>query len=353
MNLSDLADSMLGTEQQSLLGGGPHSHSLYGFIRSETHTEPLIATIFWQTFITSPAFGRTLSEIGASPVAVIGGEKFVVQHSGRHDLMVFDPLFKGKPTKVASVKVSRDDFVAAGRRARLPIWTEPASGPLKGGHLEIAIEAMNAARFGLIVASQPELLYTAFVPHPPVEVCEPASTASASRLSTVGVIARDVGKNLGVTTALHAIKGLSSVTVNDVGTHYDGEVVSTDPITDSCFIRVPNLDTGNRQKAEGPLSGITPGKGETVHFEGMSSGRVSTRVIGWSPELPLVVPGSQLKLLTLPVTQQGDSGAALTNNDDKVLGFAFYRTGFQALIEFSAWVWAESVFMTHRLEWTE
>ena len=62
-----------------------------------------------------------------------------------------------------------------------------------------------------------------------------------------------------------------------------------------------------------------------------------------------VLPNSQLKVLTRADTNPGDSGAALLDSQDQVLGFAFYRTGLGAPIEFSAWIWAETVFNAHGL----
>lgn len=76
---------------------------------------------------------------------------------------------------------------------------------------------------------------------------------------------------------------------------------------------------------------------------------METIVIGWSPDVPFPFPGSQLKVLTKAVTAPGDSGTALIDESNHVPGFSFFRTGFNAKMEFAAWIWAESVYDIHSL----
>ena len=44
-----------------------------------------------------------------------------------------------------------------------------------------------------------------------------------------------------------------------------------------------------------------------------------------------------------------DSGAALTDEDGNIIAFSFYRTSINQKTEFSAWIWADSVFKAHSL----
>ena len=61
--------------------------------------------------------------------------------------------------------------------------------------------------------------------------------------------------------------------------------------------------------------------------------------------VPFPMPGRQLCVQTKAVTNYGDSGSALLNDDDRLVGFAFQRTAYggRATVEFSDWIWAASV----------
>jgi hypothetical protein len=76
---------------------------------------------------------------------------------------------------------------------------------------------------------------------------------------------------------------------------------------------------------------------------------MSATIEGWSPDIPFVQPYNQLKVFTDDKTAQGDSGAALLDGANYILGFAFYRTGINATPAQSAWIWAESVFTSLNL----
>ena len=58
---------------------------------------------------------------------------------------------------------------------------------------------------------------------------------------------------------------------------------------------------------------------------------------------------NQQKVITNPSSQPGDSGAALIDSNKNVIGFATYRTGVNAVIPFSVWVWAEEIYYHHKL----
>jgi hypothetical protein len=47
-----------------------------------------------------------------------------------------------------------------------------------------------------------------------------------------------------------------------------------------------------------------------------------------------------LKLQTDADTDQGDSGCALRDENDRVLGFAFERTAYDDYPQFTDWIWA-------------
>lgn len=169
-------------------------------------------------------------------------------------------------------------------------------------------------------------------------------------ICTVGVMAVDERGREGVTTAQHAIPaGISQVFVNGLQGTIDPNDRNT--ITDSCFIEVPGILSTHAPGLQGPrypLRGVTPRNAEIVSFERLGPAKVTTTVFGWSPEIPWAIESwNQLKVLTDPVTVRGDSGTALIDSSNQVIGFAFYTTGEGR--GFSAWIWAESVFKAHKL----
>jgi hypothetical protein len=358
-SLTDLADQYLGrTGGVDLSGVGVSCQKISQAVGSEVFSTSLIATIFWQAFTNSPAFVPALALAGASPRAVTQGERFVLRHGEdwwpRHDLIVFDPDFQqGQSSTLQSVIASPADLVtswnnfAQNHREALMASGFPGIEINQSGG-GAAVEALAAQPFGLIIASPPVVELTASYPSPAWEV---ACQLDDSPICTVGVMAVDGRGREGVTTAQHAIPaGISQVFVNGLrGTIDPGD---RNPVTDSCFIEVPGImstHTAGLQGPRYPLRGVTPRNAETVSFERPGFAKLTTTVSGWSPEIPWAIePWNQLKVLTDPVTVRGDSGTALIDSSNQVIGFAFYTTGQGR--GFSAWIWAESVFKAHNLQ---
>jgi hypothetical protein len=309
--------------------------------KSETITSPVVATSFWQAFISSPTFSLFLQRAGASPTALVRGEAFVVRHGTdwpRHDLIVFDPDFAGSKPAVLEIKPRMEDLSIGWEQFRIRRRLVDPKFQIFGG---AATEALGAHPFALIVTKPPRKLFT-HCPNPAWEVSSPNAPGESS---TAGVLARNNAGKEGVTVSNHAIKGAAQVTVNG----WPGTVLSSDAISDSCFVEVPGMAVPAVRTVKGFLKDVTPRQYETVHFDGFKSGTRSTTVTAWSPDLVYVRPYSQLKVLTQPDTNPGDSGAALIDSTDHIIGFAFYRTGFGEIPEYSAWIWAHSVFEAHKL----
>jgi hypothetical protein len=197
----------------------------------------------------------------------------------------------------------------------------------------------------LLVAQLPDREATAVPPSPWV-VGSALGTASTS---TAGAVVRNASGTVGVTAGFHALAGAgmtvplgTSVTVAGAA----GTVGDSDLISDSCFVVLPTLPPGKLKTTAGPLSGVSPRQNDKATFDGGASGAGKTAIIqGWSPDIPFVLPQSQLKVYTDPVTIPGDSGAGLLEpGTGHILGFSFYRTGVGSKPAFSAWIWAESVF---------
>lgn len=343
MELSMLMDRYLGAQGAAPLTGiGSASRTMHDIYGSERVTSPLIVTTFWQAFIESPVFAKSLWNAGASHSSVFQGERYIVSHGSgwpRLDLIVFDPEHRASEPIVAEVEPQKDDLVEGWERFRHRVGL---SDPQFRVRELAAVEASSAQAFGVVVAGRPPIEFTR-CPSPPWAVA-PVGTATGGT-STVGVVVKNNRNQTGVTAALHALGSAKQATV-------DGQVcnvVSEDVVSDSCFIEVPGCALPTKSGLAGPLQGVTPRVLDPVSFEGVTSALANTIVTGWSPDLPFVLPYSQLKVLTKADTNPGDSGAALIDSGDHILGFAFYRTGFGAPIEYAAWIWADCVFQAHHL----
>jgi hypothetical protein len=339
-----LADHYLGADAGAPLSlAGPGCEWLRGAIGDDRRADPLIATLYWRALIASPGFARTLAAMGASTGAIDRPDVLVVSHAGgtRHDLVVLDADFAGDEPSRGVVDATPEELsrawesVAEGRRLRGAVRTWPTKRLT-----QVVGEAARFEEFRLVVVRKPEVVLTG-CPSPAwaVGVDHEAPT------STVGAVVADASGRRGVTVADHAVRGREKVAVNgSIGT-----VVSSDAISDSSFVEVDVAGSGGFDGAKGPLSGVSPRQMEVVHFDGMRSGPTTTRVVGWDPTILTMDSYIQNKIVTDPITVQGDSGAALVDAEGHILGFAFYTTGLNAQPAHSGWIWADSVYRAHGL----
>lgn len=215
----------------------------------------------------------------------------------------------------------------------------------------VFFDALETERFAVITApAQQYELTKSTVPDPAVDVRSPKNSAL---LGTAGVIA-DRNGTRGITVAAHVLHDGTNwpspgATVCLVGGQ-KGNVITCDPVSDSCFIELDQpIPFSGTPIPVGPLSGVSPRKGEVVTSHGAVSGRVTGKVEGWDPLLPMFNQFAQTKLHTTPMTNPGDSGAALLDAQCHVLGFAFMRSPFGATTQESLWIWADSVYHAHQL----
>lgn len=373
MDLRELAGSRFGEEGKSLLDVKAAS-KIYSFVHSEAHVEPLLASLFWQILKSSTGYTHALQRAKASPLAAQQAETIVVAHgpsaNPRYDLVVLDPGYLGDEPYAerlhdldpADLRAGWDRWqrhvLAKLRDAAFAGYNRAAEDFQRNLRLVSALdysfpaEALEMKRFGLIVARQP-LLQSNSVPTPCWHL---APIPGGTPVSTVGAVVRDVKGRDGVTVALHSLMAAvpsavlgTRVEISDGGTSLVGAVQSIDQVSDSAFVEIHPPFVQHPRGSKGPLRGVSPRANEQVAFEGLSSGSATATVTGWSPDLPLVLPYSQLKVFTTPATSPRDSGAALVDGDDHILGFSFYRTGIGQPIEFSAWIWADSVYAAHNL----
>jgi hypothetical protein len=322
---------------------GPVSYALRDAMQSEDRTSVLIANTFWQSYVNSVAFRRDLVKYGIDSRIVRRQEIMVVSHGiNRFSLLLTDPELQRETTRSYEVRANRLDLeegwdrafsrkldaLPRARRGELPML--PFLAPY-----ETVLEANRSQPFSVLIAPPFEEQLT-HVPSPPASVV-------AGGTSTAGVLVQDAAGRVGVTAALHAVPNGSSVTVDGS----PGTVISTDNITDSCFIEVGGIAKSGKI-SRGPLK-LAPRQHETVTFEGFSTSPGQARIIAWNYELPYVDHNLQQTVRTDLVTAKGDSGAALVDSSDFIVGFAYSRSHPNIPQTYSSWIWADAVFQTHGL----
>ncbi|HEY0612921.1 MAG TPA: hypothetical protein VGD35_24765, partial [Chitinophaga sp.] len=223
--------------------------------------------------------------------------------------------------------------------------------------IRIVYELATRVDFNLIFAPMPpmQLTYSNCISNPS---CGISLTSQSGPVSTAGILTTDKSGRVGFTAALHGIvddpdtlidlyneQGAACVLGRQVYINgIPGTVRKADLLTDSCFIEIPPECAKVLAACSGPLQNRPPYRGENVFFDGITSHRVDTNITETDILLPHVRRHRQAMIYTKPVTNRGDSGAALLNRDGQVLGFNHARTGFNAPIEMAEWVWADSVY---------
>lgn len=360
-SVSDFADELLGEEPSRDLARAGSACEALAHTLDEGDASPLIATIVWDVFCRTEAFQETVRGITRAPIG--DRETFVVRHPlfggrPRHDLLVFDSAMRDSEPQSASIPSGHHAWIAEG------IDQYRADGC--GSSIQFSVDSWNqvieeataAQDFGLIVAEPPPTIRlsggTFSAPTPPIHV---RRREDAREHGTAGVVARSAEGTMVLTAALHALREKDDEPIPE-GTevwldHAAGEVTRFHEISDSAIISLDHpeeLDLRGARVLQGPLRGVTPREGQQMTFEGAVSGEEHPYVTGWSPDLLDEQPYSQSKVLTTPESVPGDSGAALSDPDDNLIGFAFARSRFDAVPPYSSWIWADSVFSVHKLK---
>jgi hypothetical protein len=318
------------------------------------------------------------------------GHRIVVSHADgtRHDLLELvstnrEPLVIRVPreTIVRQYRISpsrpgrgiADVAISEGERLRGHL----ARGGIDVDARTVALAVTEMARnagFGIVVAAEPGELPTgtvtpAAIPVPATRpVIAPAPALPVRMLgdpgpvATAGVIGTDDEGRVLAVTARHAVADALHLQAHDLDSQDAGlylavdlwraTVLDIDAVTDSCLLAfaAPAHAAGfwSGSGHAGPLK-IAPAEHRPATFDGAVSGHKQTMIRGY--DLSVLDPSPYLssKVYTDPDTIPGDSGAALIDSDDHIVGFACSRSAFGAPLEFSTWSWADQVLARHGL----
>lgn len=322
----------IGDESQTLVDVGMYAAQvLGGLLPSLTLSPPRMPTRRGH-----PAKGRMEASVryAISDLA----RRIVVYHGKgghRRSVLVLDPeLPMNTPPAVLPAAALGNLILEAGGRLG-----ELATADLVDARDDSdAIEALWIARPRVIVAPQPPLEYTCVSRPAPTVVC-------AGRASTAGAWATDKSGTTGITVCYHGT-GPSGTKVAIGGV--DRVVTHDSEVVDSCFVAVPASELPPSSSfigRRGVLQKRAPGAQERHTFWASSGSVKDARIVGVDYGVPVLTPHRQLCVYTDPVTNYGDSGGALVNDDDQLVGFSFQRTPFGSPSEFSTWLWAPAVFI--------
>jgi hypothetical protein len=340
-------NELLGSWQGASLVSAGQACAQIASALGDNDPEPLLAGLFWWRLFQTPFYADAASTLGVSAEA----DSIVVAHADitRFDLLLLDPLYKGEPNGLL-LGTAATAAAIDGHKPNLGVLDRLIQRSGTQAELTPAILAGSSAElaatreFGIAVARAPEQLETCSL-SPAVAVIDDDDEV----LATLGIIL-DTGE-LGwiATTADHAVP--PAATSVKVGDSYL-RVVRRHRESDSCLLEIaPALIEGHERKGlAGPLRGLPPTEYSPVTFFGGSSRRVPTRIHAYDRSVIDPQVDEMSKIYTDAVTAPGDSGAALIDDDqDRILGFSLRRSRYDAPIRFSAWVWAEQVYMAHDL----
>lgn len=280
---------------------------------------------------------ETLGEVGTYAANVLAralqldavqesarSKTIVVYHGAdrsRRSLLILDPTLHPE----TPVRVEHAESWGSALRANRELTLEPHS-----------LDALWIARPRVVIAPAPELEYTCVR-------LPPGFVQYGSKPSTAGAYARDASGATGVTICHHGTGGLgTAITIDGINRSVD----AASPILDTCFVCVPEaeLPPATSMKARGGLLTARAPGAQEQHTFWSAGARKKAAVIGVDLGVPFHTRSRQLCVYTDPVTNYGDSGGALVNDYDELVGFAFQRTPFGTPVQFATWIWARSAF---------
>jgi hypothetical protein len=353
-----------------LAGCGPACRLIADEAGAPALAEQLLASLFWWCKTRTAEFAADSRGFGDAP----GQRQIVVNHADgtRHDLLLLAPGVPETFTVTVSGPLYNRFTADRGRPSTITEVALDEAGQLGDMLVRAGIavnfraipfalrEMADNVDFRLVVTQPPNELWTSDWPAEspsaapsavrglaaPVSALAVTAPGDPRPLATAGVIGTDADGRLVAVTARHAIPVAEADAVILVG-GAPARVVGQDVLTDSCVLEA-SCRIGSCQGHAGPLA-FAPQEHRVVTFDGAASGLTQTRIRGY--DLSVLASSAYLssKVYTEADTVPGDSGAALIDHEDHIVGFAVSRTAFGAPLEFSAWSWARQVLSAHGL----
>lgn len=343
-DLAALMNNLLGSiPQESLSSSGPLS-TLVAESITQFDVEPFLASMFWSQFVRNQFYRRLTARFHASDRSSL----IVVGHADatRYDLLLLDSEYRGEP---------RGELIESANSAIRETPLDPQMirrvlrrvGSLSNLEPRLISGSVNEVaenrEFGVAIARAPEQLST-FSVSPALAVRD----GRQESVATIGVIAKRDSGIVVATTANHAVSNVARrLTVDRTSL----VIIGRHQASDSCLLAIHDHSCNGlrRYGIAGPLRGVPPAPYSPAKFDGATSGFISTMVTAF--DLSIIDPqmDEMSKIYTTPDTAPGDSGAALADSEDRILGLAYRRSRYDSQMQFSAWVWAEQVCIAHGL----
>jgi hypothetical protein len=373
-------------EGMSSLYNLPFFPRVYDVIKNEGRTAATIANIFWEVIGQSDLFHQLFYQLDVP----LEDTRTILSMSGdlepRFDLLVLSPVLSLDDSFSMSME---EVFATVKRTGESPIdmyrsWLNKqliGLRELNTGDAEnyqdfpelhrlldvlsmpdatgFIMDALENQQFSIIFGPMPRTIRNSAVAKPGIGI---SLDTGKPPISSAGIVATDTQGRTGVTASMHGVfptaqemddefnkMGLASVLNKKVFVKgREGKIVSGDYLTDSCFIEVDTTGFPINEPFSGPLSSRSPYEGEKVSFESFRlSGSTAIKQVDIG--VTSVIRNRQVRVYTRAVTNPGDSGSALYNDDKQILGFCHARTGVGEEIEFSEWIWADSVYKALKL----
>jgi hypothetical protein len=347
-SLPALMDELLGdTPARPLASAGPAATEVAAAMASPETGQSFLAGLSWWLFSQSEDYRDAAKRLHASRSA----RPIVVCHAGgtRFDLLLLD----ARPRRrLGAVELERaHTYVGPASRPGLQQRLESMLrrfdlSQLLGPEtlLSSARELAVSAEFGMAIISAPmEIPTCALSPAVPIEAYRHPIATLGSFPAGIEASADDTCL---ATTANHALAR------NWRGLTADGrslKIVHRHKPSDSCLVRVNKsiMDGRQRYGLKGPLQ-RTPRLNAPAFFDGAFSGPTPTVITANDLAIMDPQPERMCRVYTESATAPGDSGAALIDEDDYIVGFAHTRS-WSSPVTFSTWVWAEQVYLAHKL----
>jgi hypothetical protein len=348
-----------------LADSGPNSQRIARAARSPDLADQVLASLFWWCYVRTQDFQRDLD----SDIDPLQDQRqIIVSHADdtRHDLLVLAPnvpeTFGVTVRPVQSYGLVRGALggisdVALAEGARMRAMLARANIDVDVRSIILAVtELADRADFRLVVAAEPDETPTeapTMMGAPVQSFVAPAPALPVTiggepdAVATAGVIGADGAGGVLAITAWHAVSAASVMAVEIRVGGAAASVVRRDKLTDSCLLSVTCRDWAGVGRAG--LLRFAPAEHRPATFDGAGSGHKQTKIRAYDLSVLDSSPYLSSKVYTDPDTVPGDSGSALIDSEDHIVGFAVSRTAFGAPLEFSTWSWAGQVLAAHGL----